>query len=221
MPLEPKRYNEWIPGQDPTGEFLLDRNQSPYKVWVPPLAMVVLGNSQNPEVELKLPKVEADGVPVFKRMGGGGAVVLSPKCLCYGLRLQKQSNLKIHDYFRVGSGILRSVIQSEFGISLEENGISDLCFHGRKILGCSLYMPRDFVLYLASVMVEDCRDDAEAYLTHPSREPEYREGRSHSDFITSLNEALGQSHRPKEWIPAMESQIFAHLSPQLDWFPPR
>ena len=43
--------------------------------------MVVLGNSNKSEKECYQESCEADGVPVLKRYGGGGTVVLHDGCL--------------------------------------------------------------------------------------------------------------------------------------------
>ena len=98
-------HHDVEPEDNPTGEELLDRSRPPLKVWVPMGSTLVLGHSQDPERELHVATATADEVTVFKRMGGGGAVLLTPGCLCLGLRFAKQPSLGIHDYFRLGSGV--------------------------------------------------------------------------------------------------------------------
>ncbi|MEW6486848.1 MAG: lipoate--protein ligase family protein, partial [Thermodesulfobacteriota bacterium] len=51
------------------------------RVWEPRAPAVVLGRSNRAEREADLGACAADGVPVLRRRGGGGAVVLAPGCL--------------------------------------------------------------------------------------------------------------------------------------------
>lgn len=221
--LHPLRHGEVPPDSNPTGEQLLDRLSRPYRIWVPAGKALVLGNSQDPEKELNLDPVRADSVPVFKRMSGGGAVLLSPGCLCVGLRFAKRKELSIQEYFAMGSGLIQSIVAERLGVELMSRGISDLvCGDGpepglRKVAGCAMYMPRDFVLYLASILVAPDFGDIEKYLAHPSKEPGYRSGRRHRDFLTGLAMLADKPVLPEEMIPWFEAGTLAALGPELDW----
>lgn len=221
--LHPKRHDDVDPEANPTGEQLLNRLSRPYRVWVPTGKSLVLGNSQDPEKELNVGPVMADAIPVFKRMSGGGAVLLSPGCLCLGLRFAKRSELSIQDYFTKGSGLIRAIVAAKLGLELHSRGISDLVGGAgretglRKVAGCAMYMPRDFVLYLVSILVTPDFGDMEKYLSHPSKEPEYRAGRSHGEFLSGLALLAGKPVLPTEMIPWFEAEIPAALGPELDW----
>jgi lipoate-protein ligase A len=172
----------------------------PARVWIPaepPFAspLLVLGNSQTPETELDLEAAAADGVPVYQRKGGGGAVFLTPGCVCVALRFRKHRDWAIADYFAAGNGLLRAALAGAYGLHLEQRGISDLAYveerHGRweerKVAGSSLYMPRECALYLASILVDARLEALDRYLRHPSREPDYRDRRAHADFVVNLS----------------------------------
>lgn len=232
------RYDESPSGGDPTGESLLDRESPPYRVWVPGEKILVLGNSQEAERELNAEAVVADRIPVFRRMSGGGAVLLSQGCLCLGLRFAKRKELAIQDYFTMGSGLIRSVTRKNLGLDLQPRGISDLvCVNDggkaslggysfatypepvrdRKVAGCALYMPRDFVLYLVSILIDPDFSDIEKYLAHPSREPDYRAGRSHRDFMAGLGSLSGRPVPAGDMVPWFEAEIESTLGAELDW----
>jgi lipoate-protein ligase A len=202
--MPPLRYVGPTPLPYPTGEDVGEPGSEPVRIWIPnelPSGILVLGNSQTPETELDLAAAQADGVPVYQRKGGGGAVYLTAGCVCVALRFRRDprpdaSGIKpgIHDFFTAGNGLIQSAFDAAFGIALAGRGISDLAFveerHGkweeRKVSGSSLYMPRDSALYLASILVDVRLEGLDRYLRHPSREPDYRDRRSHSDFVTNL-----------------------------------
>ena len=124
--IQPLRHNEVPAESNPTGEQLMNRLQLPYRVWVPSGKAVVLGNSQEAEKELNVEAVRRDGIAVHKRMSGGGAVLLSPGCLCLGLRFAKRKELAIADYFAKASALISGVVARELGLELRLRGTSDL-----------------------------------------------------------------------------------------------
>jgi lipoate-protein ligase A len=56
----------------------------------------------------------------------------------------------------------------------------------KKILGSSLYRNASQVLYHQVLLVDAPLEPMMRYLRHPSREPDYRQGRPHHDFVVSL-----------------------------------
>jgi lipoate-protein ligase A len=75
------------------------------------------------------------------------------------------------------------------GIQTEIRGTGDLCLGDRKVLGSSAFSGRGAFFYQASLLVEANLDLMERYLRHPSREPTYRRGRGHREFLTTLTGA--------------------------------
>jgi lipoate-protein ligase A len=220
-PIHPLRHDERDPGTDPTGEGLLDRTVRPWAAWVPPFPAIVLGNSQSPELELDVANVQRDGIPVHKRISGGGAVLLSPECVCLGLRFRKRKSYSIQDYFSLGSGVIADVAREKLGLELLPRGISDLAVAlpegDRKVAGSSLYMPRDFALYLVSILIAPDPDRISRYLAHPSQEPGYRAGRSHTEFLGGLGPLSGRSLEAGEALGWFLEAIPGRLGDELDW----
>jgi lipoate-protein ligase A len=72
--------------------------------------------------------------------------------------------------------------------NLSANGISDICIGNQKILGSSIYRNKDRVFYHGVLNRAESVDVIERYLKHPLREPGYRDGRRHKDFVTSLSQ---------------------------------
>jgi lipoate-protein ligase A len=188
------RYSGSVTSPFPTGEDVLDAAAEglAYRVWIPPSPILVLGNSQVPDVELNVENVAADGIPVYQRKGGGGAVLLTPGCVCLAVRFPKRIDWGIHDYFAAGNKLLSDAVGVVAGLRAVPRGISDLAVSTpegeRKISGSSLYMPRGGALYLASLLVSADIGMWDRSLKHPSREPDYRAGRGHGAFVANVSE---------------------------------
>ncbi|HEY8346315.1 MAG TPA: hypothetical protein VIL07_03470 [Symbiobacteriaceae bacterium] len=154
-------------------------------LWEYPDVACVLG-AATPVSDVDLDRCAADGVPVYRRRGGGGAVVLSPGNLiitaCY------EARQKFFPTHWIGS-IARAVALAlqRVGIAgAAVRGLGDVAVGDRKVLGSSLYVTRQVALYQGSLLVDPDLELIPRYLPHPSREPDYRAGRSHRDFVTSL-----------------------------------
>jgi lipoate---protein ligase len=207
--MNPFRYSPHSPSPYPTGEDILDPAGPGFRVWIPETPLIVLGNSQTPEIELNVDNVNADGIPVYQRKGGGGAVLLTSGCVCVAIRFDKRSDWGIRDYFAAGNGLLIRAVRHAGGIEAVPRGISDLAVStpagDRKISGSSLYMPRECALYLASILVSARLADWDRYLRHPSREPDYRGGRTHAEFVVNLGE-LNPEVTAEDLCAAVEKQ---------------
>lgn len=178
---------------------LLESDPTAYRcmVWEPGFLCIVLGQSNKPERSVFMERAAAGGVPVYKRPSGGETVVLSPKTLCISA-LQPETRLKSPKlYFNAyNEKIIRALLH--LGVeNVRADGISDICIGEKKILGSSIYRNKNRVLYHAVLNRAESVDTIEYYLKHPPREPEYRSGRSHSDFVTSL-EKEGYGFSPLE-----------------------
>ncbi len=75
----------------------------------------------------------------------------------------------------------------QLGIRTEFQGTSDLTFNNRKVSGNSLRCKRDWLLYHGTVICKNMNLSLIAEcLGRPAREPNYRRGRSHQDFVGCL-----------------------------------
>ena len=89
-------------------------------------------------------------------------------------------------------------------------GISDLAIGGRKIVGTSLYRTRLVLFYQASILVSSDTSLFTRYLAMPVKVPEYRRGRSHEEFCTTLRQE-GCGVQPADVIGALERVVSARL----------
>jgi len=157
--------------------------------WVPDKVYLVLGQSNRASRSLITDRVIADGVPVLKRPSGGESVILSPNTLVIAVRLisDKLENPKV--YFKQVNG---AIIQGLQNLGIKEvgyRGISDITIGNKKILGSSIYRKKNIVFYHAVLNIAEDISLIGKYLQHPPKEPDYRKGRDHSEFVTSIHEA--------------------------------
>ena len=69
---------------------------------------------------------------------------------------------------------------------VHREGISDLAVEDRKVGGSCVYRARDLLYCATTLLCDPALGAIERYLRHPPREPEYRRGRKHRDFLGSL-----------------------------------
>jgi lipoate-protein ligase A len=65
-------------------------------------------------------------------------------------------------------------------------GTSDLAIKGRKFSGNSLRLKRDHLLYHGTLLYDFPLEAIAGCLKSPPRQPEYRAGRSHGEFVMNL-----------------------------------
>ncbi len=195
-------------------EDLLDRFRQTgvpvYRIYEPPALCAVMGASGKPEQDLLLDNLEADGVPWRKRRGGGGTVILGPGQVVLALVTSVDSPYRNREYAaEINSWIVDSLaLLGVSGVSPE--GISDLAIRGKKIVGTSLYRTRLVLFYQASLLVSNDIAVFTRYLSTPAKVPEYRAGRSHEEFCTTIARE-GYAGTVREVIDAMESVVSTRL----------
>ena len=156
-------------------------------VWTPDNTYVVLGRSNNAIQSLNLEEVSEDKVKVLKRPSGGESVILSPKTIVIGVKIKLDNALNAHQYFKIINGKIINTL-TDFGVKdTYMKGISDISINNKKILGSSIYKKKDIVFYHAVLNISESISLITRYLKYPTKEPDYRKGRNHEDFVTSLN----------------------------------
>jgi lipoate---protein ligase len=154
--------------------------------WEPENIMVITGRGGNPDKEVFMEQCRLDKVPVIRRRTGGGTVVLAPGMLVFSLAAIISTPLAVKKYTEQINLISIDFLE-EIGVrNLCLRGLADICIGEKKILGSGMYMSKNFLFFQGSILVNPDLDLLDRYLLHPPKEPEYRKGRKHSDFVTSL-----------------------------------
>lgn len=157
--------------------------KSQVRIVRPACRAIVLGRSSKPELEVRLDAANRDGIPVLRRRGGGGTVLLDPGNLVISVVLPVPGFSAIDTWF----GRISRWLSHEFeeaGIpGVEQRGVSDLVLGERKVGGSCIFRSRGLLYYSTTLLVEADFALIERYLAHPPREPDYRAGRRHRDFL--------------------------------------
>lgn len=156
------------------------------RLYEPAGLRIVLGAGRTAEADVDLQASAADGVPVVRRRGGGGTVLLSPGQAVLALVTEVGSPFRNREY-ALHIGAWWETALGRLGVgAVEPRGISDLAIQGRKILGTSIYRSKGILFYQASLLVDLPLRLLTRYLRYPNRVPDYRAGRSHEEFCTTL-----------------------------------
>lgn len=155
-------------------------------VWQPDKTYLVLGQSNKAESSLAMEAVLADGITVVKRPSGGETVLLTPKTLVIGIAFPMETLKNPQEYFRRINESIIAVLSKKGVVNLLQKGISDIAIGEKKILGSSIYRKPNRVFYHAVLNVAEDIGIIAKYIRHPAKEPDYRKGRPHSEFVTSL-----------------------------------
>ncbi len=156
------------------------------EVYRPDGVAVVLGRGGDAERELHPGAIAADAVPVYRRPGGGGAVVLDPGNLVVVLALPLPGLGGIPAAFRLASDLVIAALAACGVAGVAQRGVSDLTVGDRKLGGSCLRRERGLAHYATTLLVEPDLALMDRYLAQPPREPDYRAGRGHADFVTCL-----------------------------------
>ncbi len=183
MPIDPLPYRR--------DELLLERSRrsgrAEIEIFRPASAEVVLGRGSKIDLELKPETCMDDGVKVRRRLGGGCAVVLDGGNLVLAVAIPLPGVGGVRKVFDaltdwVIDGLDRAGIPG-----VEKAGSSDLALKGKKVGGSCVYRAKDLFLYSTTLLFKPPTETAELWLAHPPREPDYREGRGHAEFMGSLD----------------------------------
>ena len=193
---------------------LLDRHRETgvpvSRIYEPDSLCAVLGAAGAPEKDLLLDSLSADGVPWRKRRGGGGTVVLGPGQVVLAVVTEVSSPFRNKEYAgEINAWIAEAL--AGLGIrGIHPAGISDLAIREKKILGTSIYRTRFVLFYQASLLVNTDISLFTRYLSMPVKVPDYRRGRTHEQFCTTLARE-GFTGTVQDVMNALEQVVSARL----------
>ena len=158
------------------------------RFWESNSYFVVLGSSNKAEIECNLDTCKTDKIPILKRCSGGGTVLQGPGCLNYALILDINSHNELKQIKSSNDYIMhknKNALSSRLP-KLEVKGYTDLSLNKIKVSGNAQRRLKNSILFHGTFLYNFELTLIEKYLAHPSREPDYRQNRSHKDFIQNI-----------------------------------
>jgi lipoate-protein ligase A len=168
------------------------------RLWEPARPVVVIGRSSRVAQEVDVEACHAAGATIVRRTSGGAAIVSGPGCMMYAVVLSYRRRPELRGIDVAHAFVLDRIVAalSQHAPGVTRRGTSDLAIveadsvdtagMERKFSGNAMRCRRDFLLYHGTLLYDFRLDLAAKLLRTPPRQPEYRHGRSHTDFITNL-----------------------------------
>jgi lipoate-protein ligase A len=175
------------------------------RFWEPREHFVVVGYANKVATEVNVAACEARGIPVLRRCSGGGTVVQGPGCLNYSLILRITADGPLHNIGIANQFIMRqnrAAVESVGRVTpcaphkggqrigrptIAIRGHTDLAIGERKFSGNSQRRRKHFLLFHGTFLLNFDLALVSELLPMPSKQPDYRESRAHTDFLTNLN----------------------------------
>lgn len=182
------------------------------RFWESKEYFVVLGYANRAGIEANVEACKKRNIPVLRRCSGGGAIVQGPGCLNYTLVLRIADGLEsITETNCLVMQRNRDALRKATGLNVQIRGQTDLALEDKKFSGNAQRRRKNFLLFHGSFLLGFDLQLIEQVLKFPSRQPDYRSDRSHSNFLTRLNVAASavksalrnqwQADEPLENIP--------------------
>jgi lipoate-protein ligase A len=156
------------------------------RTWEAARPVVVVGRNTSIADQVLEDVCLRDGVPVLRRCSGGGAVILGPGCLNYALGVSFVSHPEFEDVAVSFSRILQRITGALNVTNLTVAGGTDLTLNSRKVSGNAQRRGQRALMHHGTLLYAFDSRLAARYLRVPSRQPAYRAGRQHTDFIGNL-----------------------------------
>ena len=200
------------------------------RLWSFDRPVVVVGRATKVEQEVNQAYCKQHAIPILRRCSGGTSVTVGPGCLLFSLILNTEVRTELQDLDRVHRFVMGTIGRAISGVwePVEFQGTCDLTWHNRKFSGNSLRVARRHVLYHGTILFDFPLDLLQAALRVPPRQPEYREGREHRDFVvnvplseaqlrTTLAEAFDAKAVLLKWPEAYSRQLVESRYGRPEW----
>jgi lipoate---protein ligase len=151
---------------------------------------VVLGYGKQSAAEVYEEECARLKIPILRRASGGGTVLQGPGCLNYTLvlpidaaeELGSITGTNVYIMQRT-HGAIATLVDGEVRVQ----GYTDLTWNGLKFSGNAQRRKRRCLLFHGSFLLNFDLNLVSRTLKPPAQQPEYRNQRPHSEFITNLN----------------------------------
>lgn len=185
------------------------------RIWEPRNFAVVLGATRRLREEVLVENCAADGVPIMRRSSGGGTVVVGPGTINAAVVLRDDEAPGLGAVDRAQQFVLgrfAAALQGAVDSRIEVLGLGDLAVDSRKFAGSAQRRLKRWFLVHVSLLYDFELARIPRYIGRPAREPAYRRGRSHEDFLMNLGaeRKIVLDSLRRAWIdPTRNAQVVA------------
>ena len=160
------------------------------RFWEPRQAFVVLGYGNKIQTEVNVDFCEQNWIPILRRCTGGGTVLQAAGCLNYSLILPISPEAGLDTVSATNRLIMSrnsEALAELTRLPVHIQGFTDLSLNGLKFSGNSQRRRKNSLLFHGSFLLSADISLIEKTLALPTKQPDYRQNRSHADFLTNLN----------------------------------
>lgn len=191
------------------------------RFWEPTEPFVVVGYANQATRETNLEACRAHQIPVLRRCSGGGTVLQGSGCLNYSLLLRIQEDGPLRGISGTNLFIMERhqlALQQLLKGRVRIQGHTDLTLDNLKFSGNAQRRRRKFLIFHGTFLLRFDLPLIEKFLQMPSKQPDYRQNRSHVEFLTNLElsseavkSALMQVWNATAPLPALPHTCLAEL----------
>jgi lipoate---protein ligase len=156
------------------------------RFWECDVPCVILGAGCTLAADVNEPACVADAIPLLRRSSGGGTVLLGTGCLLFSLVLAYDRAPEMRNIGSSYCHILKRICQALAVPGLRPAGISDLAIDSFKVSGNAQQRKRQHFLHHGTLLSAFDAANVGRYLHMPTRQPEYRQQRPDTAFLTNL-----------------------------------
>ena len=158
------------------------------RFWTPPRHAVVLGASGKLAEEVDLDTCRREDIPIYRRSSGGGTVVVGPGALNVAVVLPIDADPALAGVETAQAFVLGRFAEAIRGLgpAVEVRGSGDLVLGDRKVAGSAQRRMRRAIMIHATILCDFPLDLIAHCLKTPARQPAYRAGRGHGEFVANL-----------------------------------
>jgi lipoate-protein ligase A len=157
---------------------------------------VCIGYHQDAEQEVDLAYCREQGIPVFRREVGGGAVYLDGQQYFYQLVIHKDNPLAPRDKGEFYRKLLAPVVQTyrDLGVEVQYKPVNDIVTgEGRKISGNGAAEIGDYAILVGNLIFDFDYESMARVLRVPDEKFRDKVFKSLSENLTTLQRELGQA----------------------------
>jgi lipoate-protein ligase A len=158
------------------------------RFWKSPEYFVVLGYTGKVWDEVCIETCSRKRIALLRRTSGGGTVLQGPGCLNYSLvlKINSSSLAGITETNRFVMERNARALSRLLGEEVTRQGHTDLTLDDLKFSGNAQRRRQKFLLFHGTFLLDFDLPLLAQVLKPPPKQPDYRAGRSHLDFLTNL-----------------------------------